>query len=798
MAIKLPVASFKTTLTARIEATATTIYLDSVLDDAGNAISGVKGFLIDEGTADEETVIGTVSGSTLVTCLRGISPTDGISEVTALKKAHRKNATIKITSHPYLLEVIRALNGITQFDADNIMAYDAAPAFTPGSNQLATVKYADDLALSGSPDSSETTKGIVEAATSAEVAAGDDSGSTTAPTFVRPSKLAEVIQKGSYIYAVEDGSGSDDAYVGALTPAITAYTAGAIYVIKLTVANTGACTLDLGGGAVAMKKWVAGALTDLETNDIAANYTGIFEYDGTYFVLLATSAGQLTQAQITTLITNSAFFTAPYNQPIRRSVTAAEDLLAGEVVALTSSGAVLSNPTGWDSAGTVVKTADDLTGEAMEMIAGVTNGASSYAVIVGTGVTNIRIWRVQYSATTGAVAALTVKDLSEGDAGSNTTWMTNRGTQLASDKILVTYAFGSATYTIRGKIYTPSSDAEGTELLIVTPGSTMGRLHAIMPVSSSEVVILYTDSVGIKWIRVTISGTTLTGGASGTLLTNANLEGVISACQFGSSGYYLVTYFNSSTSRVNYVICAYAAGVFSSISSEVELSSTTTTAQVGAVRLESLSDTKMLCTARLGTSTTGFIFTRSGTTVSVDGGTTIIASNDSDEAVGFAKLGEKTFVALANPSGSSQYTIAQLFKVKNSNAAIETIGSSVNLDGLSTSRASQTGCALKILPNMVLVAYPLYEAATSKLAIVPYTLTTNYEQVIGVVESDTTSGNSAPIIVGGATDEMSGLTSGSAHYTDMSGDVTTTSTGFATNAIRRVVIADSTTSGIVK
>lgn len=800
MAFNLPVASFKTTITSRIESTDATINLDSVLDDAGNNLSGVKGFLIDEGTSDEETIIGTVdaAGSRLTTCIRGISPTDGISSVTSLKKAHRKNATIKITAHPYLLEILRALNGTTQFDADNIMAYDAAPAFTPGSNQIPTIKYIDDIALNGSPDGAEATKGIFEAATSAEVAAGDDSGSTTAPTVVRPSKLAEVIQKGSYLYAVEDGSGADDAYVAALVPAITAGTAGAIYVVKLTVANAGACTLDLGFGAVAIKKWIAGALTDLETNDIAANYTGIFEYDGTYFVLLATSAGQLTQAQISTLIANSAFFTAPYNQPIRRSITAAEDLLAGEVVAVHSSGAVLSNMTAFETQGTAVTTNDDITGNAMRMHSGVVNGSSSYAIITGSGVVCNRIWRVQYTASTGAVASLTVKDLSEGDAGATNTYANNRATMLATDKMFIAYQFGAATYTIRAKIYTPSSDAEGTEVLIVSPGSTMGQIMSIMPVSATEVVILYTDSVGVKYVQCTISGTTITVGASGTLVVAANLQGVTCARQFGSSGYYLIAYHSDATSRVNYVLASYAGGVFAGATTPAELSSTTTSTSVVSTELESLSDTKMMALARLSTDVKAFIFTRTAGAVAVDSGTTIVSSVDSSEAVSYAKLGEKLFATMPKPSANVAYTYGQLFKVKNGYSAFETIGALNQFDTNTNAAPDTIGCGLKILPHMMLVAFPYLNGASQALRIAPWTMTTNYEQVVGVVESAVSAAASASIIVGGTTDDISGATAGLTYYTDVSGDMTSTSTGLSTNAIRRVLVADSATSGIVK
>lgn len=796
MAFKLPVASFKTTITARSESTATIFYLDSVLDDAGNAIVGTKGFLIDEGTTDEETIVGTVSGSTLVSCLRGISPTDGISEVTALKKPHRKNATIKITSHPYLLEIIRALNGTTQFDADNIMAYDAAPAFTPGSNQLATVGYVDGVAINGSPDGSEATKGIYEAATSAEVAAGDDSGSTTAPTVVRPSKLAEVIQKGSYLYAVEDGSGSDDTYVGALTPAITSYTAGAIYVVKLTIANNGACTLDLGGGAVAIKKWVAGALTDLETNDIAANYTGIFEYDGTYFVLLATSAGQLSQAQITTLIANASFFTAPYTQPIYRSVTAAEGLEAGELVAATSSGAALTNPTAWLTQGSVTNgtiTSQNNIVSAMA-VAGVVNGASSSFVIVGgSGASCVQIAKVIYDATTGAISANTLISLSTADAGNVSTYLGTAATQLANDKVLIAYKFGAATYTIRAKIFTPSSSAEGTEVTVASLGGATTGIVTIMPVSASEVVILYTDGVGLKFVRLTISGTTITLSTTGTILTDSDLAGVVSAKQFGTSGYYLIAFHTSSTSRVSYILCQYAAGVFSNVTAKAELSATTTTTSVHSCELYSLSDTKMLATARLGSDVTGFLLTRTAGAVAVDTSSTLISGCDTSKPVGFAAIGAKTFVALAKKTGNDQYTYAQMFKVKNSYAALETISSTLSLNGENTSVEDNVGVAFKVLPHMLIVGYPYYSAATSYMGVSTYTLSTNYESYIGVCGTDTAAAASAPIVVDGTKTGLTGLTVGP-YYADMSGDMNTLADG----TTRRVGVADTTTSLIVK
>lgn len=50
-------------------------------------------------------------------------------------------------------------------------------------------EYIDGIAISGSPDASETAKGLVEEATDAETAAGTETGGTGAKLFVSPAKL---------------------------------------------------------------------------------------------------------------------------------------------------------------------------------------------------------------------------------------------------------------------------------------------------------------------------------------------------------------------------------------------------------------------------------------------------------------------------------------------------------------------------------------------------------------------------------------------------------------------------------
>ena len=870
MSLNLPVASFKTSITSRISATATEIPFDSIVDDAGDNLSGTKGFVIDEGTVDEEFVIGTIDApnSQIITCLRGVSPTDGSTEVATLQKAHRKRAVIKISSHPYLLLALRVLNG-----TDAMGGVMKLPSSRTISDQrhVTDKEYVDTVAAAagGIADLTVSANGAL----TIDVNSGQFMVGTYPSTYAGASAQAVTDNATNYVQLKYDGtlsintSGWTDGYIalatvvasgGAITsitdmrpfftqptsvmpmyayhtygesitfgdPVYVAVADGKVYKAKATTATLAdgfyGVALETGAAdAYPMRVQIGGLFTYLSGLTINApvyltDAGGFSSTAGTYRKVVgwAIAAGEVliqsghrvedlsggnSNYTTTNMDLAMGYFATPYNQPIRRSVTAAENLLAGEAVAIGTSGGELTNMTGWDSQGTAVTTNDDITGNSMMAVPGVVNGSSSYFVICGSsGAQNTRIFRVQYTASTGAIGTVTVKDLSEGDAGATNTYPMNHGIQLASDKVLIAYMFGAATYTIRAKIYTPSSDAEGTEVLVATPGSGQHQMFTIMPVSATECVVLYTDASGLKYVRLTISGTTITVGTAGTVLTDADLNGVTSAKQFGSSGYYLITLHTNSTNVVSYLICAYSAGVFSGVSAKATLSATTTTVTVHSSELESLSDTKMLCVARLSSTIRGFIFTRTDGAVAVDSGTSILTGLDTGEALGYAKLGDKTFVVLGKPTGSVSVTYGQLFKVKNAFVDIETLGSTVQLDGSSVSMPDTTGCAIKILPHMLIVGFPYYNGASQALRIAPYTMTTNYEKYVGVCESDTVAGASASLIVSGTTDEMSGLTAGSAYYTDVSGDVTATNTGYTTNAIRRVGVADTTTSMIVK
>lgn len=301
-----------TRLSSALAVGATSIVVAEVKDREGNTLAmtdfGTKAWgVIDPGSTNEEMFSFTGISSTTLSGVSTVLMKTPYTETSGLTKAHAAGVKIVIqTNAPaFYNESANRLNDETitetwTFTAPNYPRMDSVATAPTDDEQFATKKYADDLALAGAPDSTESVKGVVECATSAEVAAGDDTGGTTGPTVVRPSKLAEVIQKGSFIFAIEDGTGSDDTYTANLTPAITAYTEGMLVAIKFTVANTGGATLNLNGvGAANIQKYVTGALASLATGDIVANQTCLLYYNGSVWVMLNPTATLPTTALLT-------------------------------------------------------------------------------------------------------------------------------------------------------------------------------------------------------------------------------------------------------------------------------------------------------------------------------------------------------------------------------------------------------------------------------------------------------------------------------------------------------------------
>jgi microcystin-dependent protein len=84
--------------------------------------------------------------------------------------------------------MVEVLNGSSALDGSNPLYYDSQPTLS-SDEELATKKYADDLAIAGVADASTTVKGASEEATQAEIDA-DTAAGGQGRLFTNPSTLA--------------------------------------------------------------------------------------------------------------------------------------------------------------------------------------------------------------------------------------------------------------------------------------------------------------------------------------------------------------------------------------------------------------------------------------------------------------------------------------------------------------------------------------------------------------------------------------------------------------------------------
>lgn len=182
-------AVFETSLASPITSSATSFTLASNSVRGGGTLSGYNCFSIDEGSAQAETVCGTVSGTTVSSVTRGISQATGTTTVSALQFSHRRGANVKITDFP-LIQLLKAQNnGEDTFE--NPLIYDSGVStaeLAVNGKHLASVEYANSLSFGAIPAASETASGFVELATQTEAASSTSSGS--AARLVLPASIA--------------------------------------------------------------------------------------------------------------------------------------------------------------------------------------------------------------------------------------------------------------------------------------------------------------------------------------------------------------------------------------------------------------------------------------------------------------------------------------------------------------------------------------------------------------------------------------------------------------------------------
>jgi microcystin-dependent protein len=150
-------ALFETTLASRISSTDTSFTLVSATDKDGTALaSSTYGFIIDEGTSVEEMVVADCTSTACSNASRGISARTGTSSVTALKFAHNRGATVKITDGPSLVFAINVLKG-TQ-NIENILTYASNNTFSTSSYQVPSTVWVSNAASTASTSALATVR----------------------------------------------------------------------------------------------------------------------------------------------------------------------------------------------------------------------------------------------------------------------------------------------------------------------------------------------------------------------------------------------------------------------------------------------------------------------------------------------------------------------------------------------------------------------------------------------------------------------------------------------------------------
>lgn len=204
-------ALFETSLASKITTTATSMTLTSATDKDGNTLaSSTYAFIIDEGTSLEEMVLADCTATACTNMTRGLSVLTGTSTVTALKKAHGRGASVKITDGPILLILNRILQGVDTFP--NLLSYTSGTACTAGSSgtTICDKAFITSQVNAGAATSTETLGGLVELGTLAEQANSTDNGANQ-PTVLQTKNSTSTCQVvGSYNVVASSTTGKID------------------------------------------------------------------------------------------------------------------------------------------------------------------------------------------------------------------------------------------------------------------------------------------------------------------------------------------------------------------------------------------------------------------------------------------------------------------------------------------------------------------------------------------------------------------------------------------------------------
>jgi len=176
---------------------------------------------IDPGTSKKEFISFTgvsqdanSTKATLTGVTRGLQFTYPYTASSSLARTHSGGAKLIISNPPQLYNRLatkdndETITGTWTFSSSSFPKLDSYKAPT-ANEEFAPKKYIDDIAISGSPDASETVKGIVEIADYSELTVGTATGSTGA-ILVLPNSFASTSSSASSTIVISKTNGKID------------------------------------------------------------------------------------------------------------------------------------------------------------------------------------------------------------------------------------------------------------------------------------------------------------------------------------------------------------------------------------------------------------------------------------------------------------------------------------------------------------------------------------------------------------------------------------------------------------
>lgn len=137
------IADFDTQNSTKVVAGDTTLTIQSVTDDDGNAIpSGMYVLSVDGDNSQKEYFIGTLDNTTgIITAIKSISRQGTIS--TGFVRTHKVGAEVKLTDFSNLYFITQILRGLLTLDGSSPLSYDTHPSFS-SDTQLVDKKFVAD------------------------------------------------------------------------------------------------------------------------------------------------------------------------------------------------------------------------------------------------------------------------------------------------------------------------------------------------------------------------------------------------------------------------------------------------------------------------------------------------------------------------------------------------------------------------------------------------------------------------------------------------------------------------------